>query len=320
MIPTVANVYTAARGVLGDTQVSAGTVFVDSILQPHYQAAYAELYRALNNVQSLLLQREAYWNMPPNTGYLNPATAGISNLGQPVLVEERGSVTTWAISAITPSPSTAIATVTSAVNTLSTGSQPVVFGVGGITDDINDIWTVTVLSPTQFTLNGCTAFGTYTASTGSVSVGTENFAECKPRGRIQNIPNTPGQVFGVYAWEFGRFRFPPCSVLRQLRITYKLSGSAPTITTASVGIDDCETFLAYRTAALAGRSKGMAQRAQAYTITAVGPQWESEGLAGGLLGQMLDGAVRDLQRLPGEDLRAEPYGGNGQLRRNQWIL
>ncbi len=92
------------------------------------------------------------------------------------------------------------------------------------------------------------------------------------------------------------------------------------MTTASLGIDNCQSFLAYRTAALAGRSKGMVQRSQAYTITAVGPQWETEGLAGGLLGQMLDAAVRDLQGLPQEDMRSDPYGGNGQLRRNQWIF
>lgn len=316
MIPLVSSIYTAARGVLGDTQTPGGEVFTDSILQPHYQASYLELFRALENVQSPRVQREAYFNMPPYTGYLDPATAGISNLGAPVYVEERGNVTTWAISNVVPG--SALATVTSASNTLVTGDQPVVFGVGGISDDINDIWTVSVASPTSFTLNGCTASGTYTAATGSVSVGTENFKEVIAKDRIIQLPNEPGTVFGIYAFEFGRFRFPPCSVLRQLRITYKLSGTAPIVTTASTGIDDCETFLAYRTAGLAGRSKGMRDRADSYTNTAVGPNWERDGIAGGLLGQFLDVGIRDLQRLDTSQRRTPAYGDNGRDRQDGW--
>lgn len=254
--------------------------------------------------------------MQPYTGYLDPATAGIYNLGAPTFVEERGDVTTWAISNVVPG--SGFATVTSASNTLVTGNQAIIFGIAGISDDINDIWTVTVLSPTSFTLNGCTATGTYTAATGSVSVGTENFKEVVRKDRIAGLPNAPGNVFGIYSWELGRFRFPPCSVLRQLRITYKLSGSAPTVTTASTGIDDCETFLAYRTAGLAGRSKGMRDRADSYRDMAVGPNWEKNGEAGGLLGQFLDVGIRDLQNLGGEYLRSRGYGNNSLFRQDNW--
>lgn len=316
MVPLVSQVYSATRGVLGDG-LATGRVFTDSLLQTHYQAAYAELYRALANIQSPFVQRESYYNVPIQTGYLNPATMGIENLGQPILLEERGGITAWAISSVTPG--SAIATVVSAANTLVTGDQPVIYGVGGITDDINDIWTVTPSSATSFTLNGCTATGSYTSG-GVVSMSTDSFQEVLAQPRISLIPNAAGSAFGIYSWEGGRFRFPPCSTVRQLRLTYKLSGNAPTTATASVGIDDSLTFLAYRTACFAGRSKGMQVRAKDYMMTAVGPNWESNGWAGGLLGQMLDNSIKDEQRLASSERRSPGYGGGSDYRRSDRIL
>jgi hypothetical protein len=303
MIPLVSQIYSATRSILGDDQVTGGEVFTDLILQPKYQFAYAELYRALQNAQSPFIQREAYFNVPANTGVLLPATAGIENLGQPTLVEERGGVTAWNVSVVTPGAG--FATIVTTANTLATGNQPVIYGVVGITEDINDIWTVTVTNSTTFTANGCAAIGTY-VSGGIVSISSEAFTEMTPQSRIDSIVS-PGSAFQRYSWENGRFRFPPCSTIRQLRITYRLSGNAPTTTTASTGIDDCLTFLAYRTAGLAAPSKGMLVRGKQYTEMAVGPFWEQRGEAGGILGQMLDASVRNLQRLPPSQRRSPPF-------------
>ncbi len=317
MIPTVAQIFSAARGTLGDTQIAAGEVFTDAILSPHFAVAYAELWRALQNVQSPLVQREAYWNVPANTGVVAPSTMFIANLGEPLIVEERGGMTSWNVSNAVPG--SGICTITTAANTLVSGDQPVIFGIQGLTDDINDVWAASVISPTQFTANGATATGTYTSG-GVVSVSVENFQEVFARDRIAVQQQGPGQTFGIYAWEFGKFRFPPCSVVRQLRITYKLSGNAPTATTASVGIDDSLTFLNYRTAGLAARSKGMKDRAMAMTNTAVGPNWETQGFAGGILGQMLDIQTRELQNLDTNQRRSAPYGGSRRNWRTDWIL
>jgi len=318
MIPLTSQVYDAARAILGDNQISGGEVFKDAILQPHYQVAYAELFRALVNAQSPLIQREAYYNVPINTGVVVPATMGIANLGAPLIVEERGSVTAWNVSNAVPG--SGLVTITTAPNTLVAGDQPVIYGIQGLSDDINDVWSVTPSSSTVFTANGATATGTYTAATGVVSISAEQFQEVFARDRLTVQAQAPGQSFGIYAWEFGKFRFPPCSVVRQLRITYKLSGDAPTATTASVGIDDSLSFLSYRAAGLAGRSKGMAQRAAAMTLTAVGPNWESQGFAGGILGQMLDVQIRELQNLDTNERRSPGYGGNRNYRRSDWIL
>ncbi len=318
MIPSVSQIYSATRAVLGATTNTGGQlVFTDTLLQPHYQVAYSELFRALQNVQSPLIQREAYTNVQPNTGYVDPVFIGISNLGQPLIVEERGQLTNWNVS--NAAPGSGFATITTPTNTLVSGDQVVLFGVQGITDDINDVWAIDVTSPTVFKINGCTATGTYTSG-GVVSITTENFQEVFARDRIAVQQQGPGQTFGIYAWEFGRFRFPPCSVVRQLRITYKLSGNAPTTTTASVGIDDSLSFLAYRTAGLAGRSKGMKDRAATMTLTAVGPNWETQGFAGGILGQMLDAQIRVLQNLDTNLRRSPGYGGERDYRRSDWIL
>ncbi len=311
MIPNVQNVFDAARSTLGDDQIPGGEVFTNSLLAPHLAVSYAELFRALVNVQSALIQREAYWNVPINTGVVVPATMGIANMEIPLLVEERGSVTAWAVSNAVPGAG--LVTITTAPNTLAAGDQPVIYGIQGLTDDINDVWACTPSSPTVFTANGATATGTYTSG-GVVSISAEQFQEVFARDRLTVQAQAPGQSFGIYAWEFGKFRFPPCSVVRQIRVTYKLSGNAPTATTASVGIDDSLTFLNYRTAGLAARSKGMRDRAAAMTLTAVGPNWESGGFAGGILGQMLDAQVRELQNLDTDQRRSPGYGGNTAWR------
>lgn len=313
MIPLVSQVYTATRSVLGDDQLSAGQVFTDTILQPKYTAAYAELFRALQGSSNPRVNQEAYYNVPINTGYLDPATAGISSLGEITLIEERGSVTSWAISNVVAG--SALATVTSAATTLATGQQAVVYGVGGLTSDVNGIWTVTVNSSTSTQLNGCTATGTYTSG-GTLSYSAEEFTEMTPQGRIDWTDQSPTAAFLVYAWERDIIRFPPASGIRQLRITYTLSGDAPTATTASTGIDDCLDYLMYRIAGLAAESKGMLTRAAIYNMRAVGPRWDSEGIPGGLLAQLLASGVRNLQRLPPSQRRPPPFGYN---RRKRWM-
>ncbi len=311
-IPLVSSIYSATRSVLGDTATAAGQVYKDDILQSRYQFAFAELYMALKNVQSQSLRREAIYNVPPNTGYLKPATANIANLGALESIEERGSISAWAISGVTPGA--AVATITNAASTLSTGQMVAVYGVGGITDDINDQWAVEVVSTTSTKLNGCTATGTYTAATGTLTYSSEEFAFLIPVPRITFVDSAPQNTFANYAYETDVIRFRPCGAVRQLRITYWLSGNAPTATTASVGIDNCLPFLSYRIAGLAAEARGMLDRASIYNNHALGPLYDSQGVVGGILGQMLDAAVQDLQRLPSSQRRSPPYGGTNYER------
>lgn len=315
-IPLVSDVYTAARAVIGDTVLTSGEVFNNALLQPHYQFAYAELFRALQNAQNPRVRQESYYNVPINTGYLNPATAFITNLGEIESVEERGSVTAWAVSSFTPGAG--LATVVSAATTLIAGNQAVLYGVTGVTDDANGIWTVTPNSSTSTQLDGCVAVASGTPTGGTLSFSAENFLPMRPQSRIDWIDKSPASTFGTYAWEGDVLRFPPASGVVQLRIVYTLSGSAPTITTASTGIDDCLGFLAYRIAGLAVLSKGMVQRAETYRNMSVGPNWESTQMPGGILNQLLQPGVRNMQRLPPSQRRPPPYNRNRRLRGMCW--
>lgn len=266
----------------------------------------------MQTAQNPRIRRTSHYCVPIYTGYVAPATMGIENLGEIECVEERGGVTAWAISSVTPG--TGIATVVSAATTLAAGNQAVVSGVGGISDDVNDDWTVTPNSSTSTQLNGCTATGAYSGG-GVLSHSTEEFNEVPPCPR-NNWVNSAGPTtsFQQYAWETDILRFPPCSVVRQIRVTYTLSGNAPTTTTASTGIDDCQNFLSYRIAGRAGPAKGMLIRAKEYNAMAVGPEWDSKGIPGGLLGQLLDAGIRNLQRLP-PSMRRSPAFGRSRARR-----
>ncbi len=315
-IPLVGDIYTAVRAILGDTKLAAGEVYLDTILQPHYQFAYSELFRALQSAQSPRVRQENYYNVPPDTGYLNPATAFITNLGELESVEERGSITSWAVSSFTPGAG--LATVgTSTPTTLAAGNQAVLFGLTGVTDDANGIWTVTPNNSTSIKLDGCVATVSGTPTGGTLSFSNEVFLPMTPQNRIDWVASAPTSTFKYYAWEGDVLRFPPASGVIQLRIVYTVSGNAPIVTTYSTGIDDCLGFLSYRVAGLASLSRGMVQRADAYRNMSVGPNWESSQMPGGILQQLLLPSIRNQQRLPPSQRRPPPFG---HTRRNRGLI
>ncbi len=311
----MSDVYTATRAILGDTNVAAGEVYKDAILQPHYQFAYSELFRAMQAAQSPRVRNESYYNLPPNTSYLNPATASIFNLGQVESVEERGQITSWSVATYTLGAGYATLTTTTPT-TLVSGDVAVLFGLGGVTDDANGIWVVTVNNPSSIRLDGCVATVTGALTGGTLSFSAEFFTQMSPVSRISG-DFTPSSTLQIYAWETGVFRFPPATAVVQLRITYSLSGNAPTATTASTGIDDCLGFLSYRVAGMAAMSRGMVQRAQQYRDLSVGPNWESNQMPGGILNQLLLPGVQNMQRLPPAQRRPPPFGIG---RRRRWLV
>ncbi len=304
-VPLVSDVFTGARSVLGDTKTAAGEVYTDAILAPHFSSAFDELYRALAAASSPFIDEHGYYNVPSNTGYIDPALAGIENLGQIQAVAERGTITAYSITGVAISTGSCTLTVTPST-TLATGNQAVVYNVGGISFDINDEWTVTVLSPTSIRLNGCTATGTYTSG-GVLSTSSEQFQEMLAVKDFEQSGITPSTIFQIYDYERGIIRVPPVSNIRQIKISYLISGDAPTATTASVGIDDSLEFFKYRVAGQVSFAKAMVARAQMYNNRAVGPKWESEGTPGGILGSLIMNSVRNLQRLPPDQRRTPPW-------------
>ncbi len=300
-VPTVANIYTAARGHLGDDENSAGEIFTDAKLQGFYKHAYAELFAAYERSQLPFVVQEAIYNLPAYTGFLDPATAGIISLGEIESVWERGGVTAIAVTAATAGA--ASLSVTAAAHGRATGNQIALYGLGGITLDHTGLWIVTVSSSSIVLANGCTATGTYTSG-GTLSYSSEDFTEMSLMDRFTDISGTVGDSLGRYSRTGDKLKFPPALGVRQLRIFYKLSGAAPTTTTASVGIDDSLHFLGLRTAGLAAQARNMLQRAAIINNWAVGPAWDSAGVAGGALANLLDNGVRNLQNLPQDQLRS----------------
>lgn len=302
--PLVSEVLIAARTLAGDP---TGQALTFNALQPFYQVAYSELFRAYQAAQNERIRQETYYNLPAYTSVLDPTTAGVTNLGELESIEERGGVATATVLTATPnSPSTAILNlVTTSTNQFATGQQIVLYGMTGLTDIANGLFTVRVITGTNFYANGCTATGTYTSG-GVASYSAEEFYELIPQQRILYIDTSPQTILRTYAWEGDVIRFPACSADRQLRITYSLSGDAPTSTTAVIQIDDSKDFLSFRICGLALQARGNRDKAALFNGMAVGPDWQ-KGIMGGMLEQLLASGVRNLQRLPPSQRCPPPF-------------
>ncbi len=292
MIPTKVNSLDAARFYLGDDVVSGGEIFTDTRLEQPFQTAYRELFRALQGLSNPRVRREAFYDLPINTAVLVPATAGITDLGEVEFVEERGNVTSVAITGVA---GTTTVTVTAAGHPFVTGDQAVIYKVGGILT-ANGMYGVTYGSSSTFVLNGCVGIGTY-VSGGTASLSGEQFVPVRPVDRIEGYI-TASSMLGVYAWMEDTLRFPPCASVRQLRIVYISSASTVVANGDTTGVDDSQDFLAIRTAALAAASRGARDRATELNAIALGPDGRADG-SGGILRELVAAGVKALQRMPG---------------------
>src|SRR5262245_17265017 len=86
MIPTKKQVLQTAQFHLGDEQ---GQMFNFNLLEQPFQLAYRELARVLQNLGNPRVQTERFYDLPPYTSVLDPATAGITDLGEIERIEER---------------------------------------------------------------------------------------------------------------------------------------------------------------------------------------------------------------------------------------
>lgn len=309
--PTVGDVYRAAAAHAGDF---SGQYYNDTVpgsrLDPFFAVAYSELFRASQSMQNPRVRQVNFYDLPAYTSVLDPATAGIFNLGEPELIEERGSVTEVAITGAVPG--SGFLTITAVGHPFVSGDQAVQFGILGLSSDANGVFTVTKTGANTYTANGCAATGTYTSG-GTAAKSTERFAEVIGPREISEVLSAPQSILGEFSWDNDIFRFPPCSALRQLRITYTLSGSAPT-EDVTIPFDDSKDFLSLRTAGLALKARGNRDKANELNELAVGPDW-GRGISGGILDQLLGAGVKNLQNQPQEELRsASAYGRQNSLR------
>jgi hypothetical protein len=301
MIPTVAQVYSRARGVLAEDEVTAGEVFTDAYLYPRLQTANNDLFRAYQTYGTLTAQKSLYYVLPANTAHFRPSQAGVVNFGEPIYggVFQRRVTGLFTITNVVPNPGAGLCRVTtSAPHGLATGNDVIIYGVGGVSDDVNDEWIVTLVDATNFDLNGCFSTGTYTSG-GFASTSPDEWGLMQQtQNEISLAQASSGNAQQVYNWKNETFRLYPSTEQRQLKIGHTISGNIPeNRLTFSLGVDDSLDFLAYRTAALAAYDKGADQAGQRADLMAIGPDGRADG-SGGFLEALITEAVKTLGQTP----------------------
>jgi len=296
---TVANVLADVRSLLGDDQVSGGEVFTDTMLQVSaFPRAYRDVWRALSKIQAPRVKREAFYVVPANTDYLHPSTANITDMSQPSWVGERGNLTQKTITGAT---GTTTVSITATTLGFSTGDMITVNGIVGFSGT-EGMWGITVSDASTFVLNGAIGSGTY-SSGGKAVKSTEDFTEVIPTDRLGSLQSTANaDAFRLYVWQSGALHFPACNAARQLRIEYWASGSAPTSTSANLGIDDSRDLTATLAAAYAIGSRGGVARRDELLVEAFGPSMQPDAYEG-MLGMLIDGVIKRMQRAPVEERR-----------------
>lgn len=290
---TVEAVLTQARALLRDTQVVGGEDFTDSVLMPYFQEGYRRLYQAMMGASSKRAQRIVYLNLPFNTTVLIPSVYGITDMFEPVLVEERAAGTNIAISSTTNAQPIS---VNAPSHGLSTGNEVIVSGVTGTTAPWGQ-WFITVTDANNFTLNGslgdgATGSGGYCTVPNNIQF-TQVLSIDSPE---QGLDGAVTNSLQVYMWINQQLLFRGCTENQQLRITYWASGVAPTITSTVIAIDNSIDFLAYATAWGAANASGWKELADTLLAIAYGRPdipWPT-----GMLADFVAGMTRALQRGP----------------------
>lgn len=296
MQPTLQQVFDLTRSHLGDIQVSGGAVFTNAVLQNYFGMAWRELYQALALTGSPRIVRYFYYVLPALTQTFSPAAFGLTDFAEPEYVEERGNFLSHNI--VSTSNATPIV-VNDPAHGYASGQEIYLDGIVGTRAPWGR-WNIAVIDANNYSLNGSGSDGS-AGTGGQVSTGTDEF------GEVQNVQeqddSTPVSSLQYYLWENQTLQFRGATEPRQLRITYLASGVATTNPSATLGLDDCDTFLAARVGGLAAHAKGWYQMSTDLKNEALGPRGVADG-SGGLLYIWLATQIRTMQR--------------GQFRRRQY--
>lgn len=264
---TLQNVFDAARSWLADNiAVSAGESYTNALLQPHFATAYRKLYDAMGNLGSFRVVRFFYYNLPAYTTMLVPVAIGVTDMAEPNTVAERGGVTSVAITST--NTATPIQVTTAAPHNLASNSSDIVISGVASTTSPWGRWFVTVVDPTNFTLNGSVSDGN-AGTGGTVSVATEKFSELSSLDEATD--RDLSDHLQDYQWEESVLKFRGATQLRQIRVEYTASGTAPSSAGTVIAIDNALNFLGCYTAALACGSRGWTQMRDYLRDLSLGP-------------------------------------------------
>lgn len=296
--PQVNDVLSGAAALLGDVNQEQ---FTNAVLLPFYQAAYREAYTVVLRWKLPVGRRDAYFYLPANTTLMTPAQLGIADTGEPIALWERAQIITAAISNV--SNTTPIQVTTSTPHGLSEGNPCELFNITGVVG-INGIqWRVHVIDANNVTLNGSTAGGT--GSTGTlINGGEESDNPFIPMHPVEVIPQDPPDYLNRWwTWKDDVFQFRGATGPTEVWIEYESSGDPPS--SGSVGWDNCQNFMMYRTASLAAVPYDMPQSASEYKARAFGPSGEPDG-TGGELRAFVYPMLKEKQKRPKRPLPFRP--------------
>lgn len=268
--------------------------FTNTVLLRPYSQAYREVYDLAVNWGLQLAERETYYTLPAQTRILKPSTAGITGMGEPRELWERGGVNSVAI---TGASNATPVVITAVGHPFATNSEVTISGVVGPVG-VNDKWLVTVLNANTFSLNGSVAGGVY-VSGGVASESSEDFVRMFSADPLPQAG--PDQTLRYWKWLNDTLYFVGSTAARQLLIRHSVSGEPPQ--SGAVGIDNSRSFLAARTASLIAPAYSMPQRAAELKFDALGPSGQPDG-TGGYLRALVNPMLKEQAKRP---RRPQPF-------------
>ena len=286
---TVQNVFDDVRGLLSDTQVVGGEVFVNNWLlgvtgsgTAGSGSLFGEPYRTMfSKITGASKRVQPNWILvlPANTTVLIPWTYGMLDFSEPELIEERPATSSIAIAST--DTSTPINVTCSAPHGLGANGSMVEGAVSGVAGTYAPwgSWFATVTGTTTFSLNGSGSDGV--AGTGGFFYPASQvpFTEVFPSDLVGTLDGAPASCLGNYLWSNNRLQFRGATSAVQLRITYYATGTAPTNPNYTIPIDNCRDFLAVATASAAARAKGWMPMSESLRNKAYGDPSHPEELA-----------------------------------------
>lgn len=312
MIPTSTDVYAQVRGIFEDNGVTSGDRWGDGKLRAFLKTAYETLFAQAKQSDVSLCHQYGYYNLRAYTGALLPSTAGINNIDVPVAIAARPITSTFTILSITADePNGRMVVVSATPHGLASGGKIVQTKCAGIHPSMNGEFTVEVLDTTTYYINGIVVLGTYTASSGTGTIGTNQFQTLNPIAERDNHSNLSTIAAEVCNWFWdGRAIVldPPINVTRQLWIKYLASDVMPLDPEFPLVVDGSLGFLAYHTAALTIMNVNP-NLSQLFAAEAFGPTREAKDLRG-RLGQIIRPKMRQENAIPIERAPFRPRRGS----------
>jgi hypothetical protein len=293
--PTAGDVCTIIRELLLADAAGAEAVYPDDRIIRMMGMAWREMWDALAQFGAQRPRATIYHLLPAYTAAYYPSKNGVFSLIEPIKVEEDTYTSSFSITAVADYGDGSIQVTTSAAHGLSSNARVIVVGVS---QEADGDWFVTVVNSTSLKLNGSVyrtdAVGASTALIVPTSAAMAGFTAIKPVTIWTR--KAPAATLREYLWETDRFKFHGATAARLLSVTGVLAAPpAPTSESDVLAVDNCQNFIAYRTAGLLAGAQGRDDLFTRYSVMAIGPNQKPDG-SGGFLAGLATVAARSAAR------------------------